>query len=182
MDDFAPSYNDPVRDRLDDLEWSVESFVDPESTMLGPPTIDEMDGLGRILGNVEGGIEGRTVPPPDVFVAEPGPTMPLGPDLAHGGPRSPDPPPPPESPSEPMTSVLAPQAARPFLVEDGLVPARYDPQFGGSTGIGDRRPVCCSAWRSASASRGENRYASRSGFKNGVITAWAAGPKATTRS
>ena len=114
---------------LDALERQNEVTVIP-----GESSKDDwagMDRTCRLCGELERGIEGKTLPPskqeePDLFA----PTLPTPPSLAGGGPRSPDPPPFPESTSHVRTALEPPLAARPFFAHDGLSREPYRPHPG----------------------------------------------------
>jgi hypothetical protein len=131
---LAPYYNDPLRDRLSEVEDSIVLG-------LGTPFRDDdsMDAVGGQLGIWEQSIEGTTTPPPP-----PPPDLPvatLPPSLAYGGPQSPDPPALAEPWERDRPGLMAPPAARPFSAREGLDDRGYHPQLGGSTGIrADRVP------------------------------------------
>jgi hypothetical protein len=133
---LEPYYSDPLHDKLDAAENSVERWRDPLA--LGPPVNDaEMMGpLGRILGEAEASVEGMTVPPlrpfgePEPPSIQPGPSAPtvFG-SFIH------EPPTPQESWERPWGEIEPSPATRPYLTHDGLTNRPYHPQFGGGTGI-----------------------------------------------
>jgi hypothetical protein len=123
---LAPYYNDPLRDRLSEIEDSIEG--------LGAHFRDDdaMDGLAEQLGALEQSIEGTTAPPPP-----PPPELPVAPmlpSLAFGGPQSPDPPVLAEPRERDWPALMAPPAARPFFTHEGLDGRNYHPQVSRSTG------------------------------------------------
>jgi len=133
---LEPYYSDPLHDKLDAAEDSVERWRDPLA--LGPPGNDAemMDPLGRILGEVEASVEGTTVPALRPFgEPEPPPIQPGPPAPIVYGSFSREPPAPQEPWEKPWGVIEPPPAAKPYLTHDGLTNRSYHPQFGGSTGI-----------------------------------------------
>ena len=133
---MEPYYSDPLHDALDAAEDSVERWRDPRA--LGPPVdnAEMMDPLGRILGELEAGIEGRTVPPLRPFgEPEPPPVMPGPPAPIVYGSFSRDPPAPQEPWEKPWGMIKPPPAAKPYLTHEGLGTPSDRPRSHGSTGI-----------------------------------------------
>jgi hypothetical protein len=133
---LEPYYSDPLHDKLDAAENSVERWRDPNA--LGPPGNDAemMDPLGLILGELEASREGMTVPPLRPFgEPEPPPTQLGPPSPIVFGSFSREPPAPQEPWEGPWGEIEPPLAGRPYLTHDGLTNRPYHPQFGGSTGI-----------------------------------------------
>jgi hypothetical protein len=129
---LAPYYNDPLRDRLSEIEDSIELGL---STQPATPFRDDAatDPLCEQLGALEQSIEGVTASPPP-----PPPELPVAPMLpspAFGGPQSPDPPALAEPRERDWPALMAPAAAKTFFAHEGLDSRGYHPQLGGSTGI-----------------------------------------------
>jgi len=128
---LAPYYNDPLHDRLSEIEDSVELRLGAQPTS---PFRDDgaMDPLCEQLGALEQSIEEMTAPPPP-----PPPDLPVAPmlpSLAFGGPQSPDPPALAEPRERDWPGLMAPPAARPFFTHEGLDGRSYHPQASRSTG------------------------------------------------
>jgi hypothetical protein len=128
---LAPYYNDPLRDRLSEIEDSVEHGL---STQPATPFRDDAatDPLCEQLGALEQSIEGVTASPPP-----PPPELPVAPMLpspAFGGPQSPDPPALAEPRERDWPALMAPAAAKPFFAHEGLDSRGYHPQASRSTG------------------------------------------------
>ena len=139
---LEPYYSDPLHDKLDAAEDSVERWLDPNA--LGSPGNDAemMDPLGRMLGELEASIEWTTVPPFRPFgEPEPPPIQPGPPAPTVYGSFSREPPAPQEPWERPWGMVEPPLAARPYFAHDGLSREPYRPHPGSNTGSLGRTSV-----------------------------------------
>jgi hypothetical protein len=134
--ELPPYYTDPLHDKLDAAEDSVERWRDPNALGLPVDDAEMMDPLGQMLGQLEASIEWTTVPPLRPFGdPEPPPVMPGPPAPIVFGSFGPAAPAPQEPSEKPWGMVEPPPAARPYFAYDGLTNRPYHPQFGGGTGV-----------------------------------------------
>jgi len=133
--ELAPYYTDPLHDKLDAVEDSVEFWRDPQ-TSRPLPDAEEMDDLCKMTGLLEASIEWTTVPPlrPWGDVGPP-PVMPGPPPAIIYGSFNTQPPVPDDSWAGPLNSIDAPLAATPYFTHEGLSNRPYHPMLGGRTGV-----------------------------------------------
>jgi len=133
--DLSPYYTDPLHDKLDAVENSVERWLDPTAT--GPLGNDAnlMDPLGQMLGELEASIEWTTVPPLRPFgEPEPPPIQPGPPAPTIYGSFDREPPMPQEPWERPWGMLEPPLLATPYFAHEGLTNRPYHPHPGSSTG------------------------------------------------
>lgn len=128
-----PPYSDPIRDAIDDLEFSIDHYLGPG---LGSTMDWEMDCLGNMLNELEASIEETTVPPLSVGPPELDAAPVPQPEHVPMRPRSSVEPPCPPQPFEKRWGDLEPPlAATPYFLPQGLKTPSYHSMRGGGTGI-----------------------------------------------
>jgi hypothetical protein len=129
-----PPYSDPIRDALEDLEFSIDRSLGP-GLALNPELDWEMDRMGHILNALEASIEGSVVPRANPVELEPfvqPPSLPV--PMAQGF-VGPGPPRLPEPVERRWGDLKPPVAATPFFLPDGPKAPSYHPLSGSETGI-----------------------------------------------
>ena len=140
--ELPPYYTDPLHDKLDAVEDSVERWLDPSASSPVGNDANLMDHLGQMLGQVEAGIEWTTVPPLRPFgEPEPPPIQPGPPAPTIYGSFDREPPMPQEPWERPWGMLEPPLLATPYFAHEGLTNRPYHPQLGSNPGSLGRTSV-----------------------------------------